>query len=74
MKTVVNAYGIRVRRWCASCGYKVVENDGTRTCRKMNLKVDQAFVCGKWRLSYDLQQAGRSGGSVRLKGTKRIII
>lgn len=73
-ETVVNAYGIRVRKWCASCDKKEVENDGTRTCKEMNLKVSQKFICPKWRLSYALQQAGRSGGSVRLKGTKEVLI
>ena len=74
METVVNMYHIRVRKWCASCGHKEVENDGTRVCQQMSLKVPQQFICPKWQLSYALQQAGRSGGTVRLKGTKEILI
>ncbi len=70
METVVNMYRVCVRKWCASCEHKEVENDGTRICRQMNLKVTQQFVCPQWRLSYSLQQAGRGGGTVRLKGTR----
>ena len=47
METVVNAYGIEVRKWCASCDHKEVENDGSRTCKEMNLKVSQKFICPK---------------------------
>ena len=59
---------------CASCGLKEVDNDGNRICTGMQLKVSQKFVCPKWRMSYALQQAGRSGGVVKLLGNKEIII
>jgi hypothetical protein len=40
----------------------------------MQLKVSQKFVCPKWRMSYALQQAGRSGGVVKLLGNKEIFL
>ena len=59
----------------ASCGHKECENDGTRICLKMGLKVEQAFVCSRWQMSEGLKNAGMlNGGVVRRKGTAEIII
>ena len=72
---VVNAYGITVKKMCASCAMKEVENDGERTCKKMELKVRQQFLCCHWQMSDGLKNAGlQNGGVVRLKGTQEIII
>ena len=57
----MNAYRVRVKKCCASCGLKEVDNDGNRICTGMQLKVSQKFVCPKWRMSYALQQACRGG-------------
>ena len=65
METVANAYRIKVRKWCASCQHKEVENDGSRVCAKMKLKVPQNLVCQKWQLSDGLQNAGMSGGVIK---------
>ena len=74
-ETCVNAYGITVKKMCASCALKEVLNDGDRTCMKMQLKVKQQFCCRHWQLSDDLKNAGlQMGGVVRLKGTQEIII
>lgn len=75
MEIVMNAYHIEVRKMCASCGHKECENDGTRICLKMGLKVEQAFVCSRWQMSDGLKNAGlQMGGVVRLRGTNKIII
>ena len=75
METVVNAYGIRMKRCCASCGLKEVDDDGNRICTQMQLKVAQKFVCRKWQMSDGLKNAGlQRGGVVRLKETKETII
>ena len=75
METMKNAYGIGVNKWCASCRFKEVENDGTRTCLLMQAKVPQRFACQKWQLSDGLKNAGlQMGGVVRLRGTQEIII
>ena len=71
---VTNQYHIRVRKWCASCERKVVDDEGTRICSGMQLKVPQNFICPRWQLAKGLMNAGRSGGVVRLKGTTIEII
>ena len=30
--SVSNAYGVKVKKCCASCQHKCIENDGTRVC------------------------------------------
>ena len=44
----VNAYGITVKKMCASCAMKEVQNDGERVCKKMGLMVKQQFCCRKY--------------------------
>lgn len=65
MKTVTNMFHASVRKCCASCRHRDVENDGTRICQLMQLKVAPAFVCTKWQMSDGLQNAGMSGGVVK---------
>lgn len=60
-----NRYCIEVKACCASCRHKDVENDGTRICTKMQLKVAQHFVCPKWQMSDGLSNAGMSGGVIK---------
>ena len=71
----VNAYGITVKKMCASCAMKDVLNDGERVCKRMELKVKQQFCCRNWQMSDGLKNAGlQNGGVVRLRGTQEIII
>ena len=75
METVLNMYRVRIKKWCASCKYKEVLNDGTRVCSKMKLKVPQDFVCQNWQMSDGLKKAGlQTGAVVRLKGTREKFI
>ena len=46
-----NRHGIKVRKMCASCLYKTVDNEGVRICEEMQLKVENA---------------GRSGGKLKV--------
>ena len=70
-----NGHGIRIKRWCASCQHKEVENDGTRVCQRMQLKVARDFVCRQWQMSDGLRNAGlQNHGVVRQRGTKETII
>ena len=57
--SVRNAYGVIVKRCCASCQHKCVELDGTRICALMMLKVQQKFKCKQWQMSDGLKNAGR---------------
>ena len=71
----LNAYHISVKKMCASCQFKEVENDGERVCKKMKLKVRQQFCCCHWQMSDGLKNAGlQNGGVVRLRGTQQVII
>ena len=71
----LNAYHISVKKMCASCAHKDIQNDGERVCKKMQLKVRQQFVCCHWQMSDGLKNAGlQNGGVVRLRGTQEIII
>ena len=71
----VNAYGITVKKMCASCTMKEVQNDGERVCKKMGLMVKQQFCCRHWQMSDGLKNAGlQNGGVVRQRGTQKIVI
>ena len=71
----VNAYGITVKKMCASCAMKDIMNDGERVCKRMELKVKQQFCCRHWQMSDGLKNAGlQNGGVVRLRGTQEIVI
>lgn len=58
-------YGIRVRKCCASCRHKEIDQTGTRLCSLVQLKVQQRFVCSQWLMSYGLMNAGMSGGVIK---------
>ena len=72
--SVRNAYGVKVKRCCASCQHKCIEKDGTRVCAQMMIKVEQKFKCKQWQMSDGVKNAGKGGGVVRLIGTTEVII
>ena len=72
--SVRNAYGVKVKRCCASCQHKCIDKEGERVCAQMMIKVEQMFECQQWQMSDGLKSAGMGGGVVRLKGTAEIII
>jgi len=75
MKTVMNAYRVKVNRCCASCQHKECLNDGTRVCQKAGLKVEQKYCCSQWQMADGLKNAGlQNGGVVRQRETKEIVI
>ena len=68
METVMNDYHIKVNKMCASCKHKESQNDGSRVCQKMGLKVEQRYCCRHWEMNDGLKNAGmQNGGVVRLK-------
>ena len=72
--SVRNAYGVNVKRCCASCQHKCIDKEGERVCALMMIKVEQMFECQQWQMSDGLKNAGMGGGVVRLKGTAEIIL
>ena len=74
-ETVRNGYGVTIKKICASCKHKQCENDGSRICQKMNIKVMQNTHCRLWEMRDGLKNAGlQNGGVVRHRGTKEEII
>ena len=69
-----NRYYIEIKECCASCQHREVDEEGTRICGLMQLKVKGEFVCPRLQMSYGLQNAGMSGGKVKQKDTKEIIL
>lgn len=74
IESVLNVRHMKVKRICASCQHKCIENDGTRICALMMLKVEQRFVCPQWQMCDGLQNAGKGGGAARHIDTKENII
>ena len=72
--SVRNAYGIKVKRCCASCQHKCIETDGTRVCAQMMIMVGQKFRCKQWQMADGLKNAGKGDGVVRLKETQIVMI
>ena len=56
---VVNGFGIKVKRCCASCQHKYIDNDGTRYCEEEKRAVSQKSKCKKWQMSDGLKMAGK---------------
>lgn len=66
-ETTKNGFGVKVKKCCASCMHKSVENDGTRVCQLMQLKVKQGFGCSKWQMDISCGKAGLGLGKVKKK-------
>lgn len=69
-----NKYHIEVKECCASCKHKDLPEDGSRVCLLSQMIMESGFRCSKWGMSEGLQNAGKSGGVVRLKGTQEIVL
>ena len=39
--SVRNAYGVKVKRCCASCQHKCIDKEGARVCAQMMIIVEQ---------------------------------
>ena len=67
LRTVLNPCGLKVKRCCASCANKYIENDGERACPIINKYVEANHVCRKWQMDYNTSQAGVCRGRVHQK-------
>ena len=47
----------RIKRCCASCQHKEIDDEGTRICIMMQLKVEKRFRCPRWKLSDQLAKS-----------------
>ena len=59
-----NRYGMEIRRCCASCKYRMVNNEG-RMCSKTNFEVASWHLCTQWDIHPKLQNAGEGNGKVK---------
>lgn len=65
---MINKYGVKIRKWCASCDAKVITNKGTcRMCSLDHKEVKPYDVCNNWQLSEGLEEAGSAKGGVKRK-------
>ena len=44
-----------IRRCCASCRHKQINEEGTRVCAVMGHSVKKGFKCRQWQLSEELK-------------------
>ena len=52
LEFAVNSEGVRVKKCCASCQYKVcTNNDTNRKCTLSGKRVTKDFLCRSWRIS-----------------------
>lgn len=65
-KFIRNAFGIQVKRCCASCAYKSLNRTVShRVCTKQNKRVRACEVCPQWKMSKLLQTFCMSEGEIK---------
>ena len=70
-----NAFGIQVKKCCASCAHKQLNRTvSQRVCAKHNKEVRAQDVCPQWKMNKTLQALGREWGTVKDKETKEVCI
>ena len=71
---VVNRYGLRIKKCCASCALKMTtDNLHYRKCLRKNRKVRPGDCCRQWKLCVWLAKLGREKGMVRDHKTGKIL-
>lgn len=67
--TVTNKYGIKIKKCCASCLHKRLNNEKTRNCTLGETNVNPKYLCPSWAMSVEpnLDNAGKGGGRIRKK-------
>lgn len=62
-----NAYGIAVKKCCASCAYKqLTSGRGTRHCMVRDERVKPLEYCCLWIMSSQLEAVGTAKGRVSI--------
>ena len=65
---MINKYGVKIRKWCASCDAKVITTTGTcRYCTLDSKEVKPYDGCSNWQLRSGLEEAGSAKGGVKRK-------
>ena len=62
---LVNRYGITVKKCCASCQHKCLDDFAHRTCELTGHRVRGKNKCGEWQMSEQLEMMGCERGKVQ---------
>ena len=60
-----NRYGIMVKKCCASCQHKCLDDFARRECQMIRRRVKAGYVCGDWEMSEQLETLGCEHGHVQ---------
>ena len=72
VKTVLNPCGLRVKKCCASCANKYIENDGLRACPVIDEYVESGHVCKKWQMDYNTLNGSMEAASAIMGSMQQI--
>lgn len=64
-KMVPNRFGIMVKKCCASCQHKCLNDMAQRCCELTARKVKARQVCDNWQMSEQLEMLGCEHGKVQ---------
>ena len=65
---MINKYGVKIIKWCASCDARVITTTGTcRYCTLDSKEVKPYDGCSNWQLRSGLEEAGSAKGGVKRK-------
>ena len=66
-----NKRGIKVKRCCASCANKAIDDLGNRSC---TLGYASCLTCRHWRMREELRNAGTPHGVIKTKEYLRYVL
>ena len=66
-----NKRGIKIKRCCASCKHKEIDDDGNRYC---TLGLKDHTACRKWRMTVALRNCGTPYGVIKNKAYLRYVL
>ena len=62
-----NEYGIMIKKCCASCGHKCLDDFGNRRCMLTGRPTRGCCVCKDWEISSQLATLGEEHGKVQCR-------
>lgn len=66
-----NKRGIKVKRCCASCSNKEIDDEGVRHC---TLGYENCETCRHWHMREELRRCGRPDGVIKDKAYLRYVL
>lgn len=64
---IINTFHKKVKKCCASCQHRAIDNEGNRICALMNVIVKPDLLCMNWNLREGLDKAGLCRGTIKKK-------